>query len=556
MAAPMADPASPAREGGNESALRHERDRFVGFAFAAADLLLEVAADGRILFAAGAASALTGTDASALVGEFFRSLFVEGDRQVADLALKQAQDEGRTGAVALSLLHRNGEAIRATVSGCRLPQSGESIYVAASAARAALTGGALYGQRDSGTGLLDESSFAASAREMLRGAHDLGENLRLALLRVQGLDESCALPDAAAPGRLYAELGSLLRVNSIGGDCAGRLGAEKFAVIRSRAAEGVALASQIIRLAKHADPPGCVLRVDLHDVALDPAGLSVEDAVRVLTFTLDQFAALQSESFSIASLVEGFEAQIGHTVERISRLNSASDATGMTVAFQPIVALRSKAVHHHEMLARFKHDLPPFEMIRFAEKIGLIEEIDLTMCQCAVAALREVRGTHPDLAVNISGKSLQSDLFVAALLRLLAPHARLSRQILFEITESTAMPNLPRVERILATLRSAGHRICLDDFGAGASSFPYLQALSIDFVKIDGSYVSRMRESFKDRAILKAMVSLCAELGVGVIAEHIERADQASDLLAMGIGYGQGYFFGRPIPTLAVAGGN
>jgi EAL domain-containing protein (putative c-di-GMP-specific phosphodiesterase class I) len=126
----------------------------------------------------------------------------------------------------------------------------------------------------------------------------------------------------------------------------------------------------------------------------------------------------------------------------------------------------------------------------------------------------------------------------------------LSKQILFEITETTAMSDLQRVDRILVTLRKAGYRICLDDFGAGASSFPYLQALTIDFAKIDGGYIARMRDSAKDRAILRAIVVMCRDLGVGVIAEMVERVDQARDLLEMGIAYGQGYLFGRPSPSL------
>jgi EAL domain-containing protein (putative c-di-GMP-specific phosphodiesterase class I) len=203
------------------------------------------------------------------------------------------------------------------------------------------------------------------------------------------------------------------------------------------------------------------------------------------------------------------------------------------------------------MLARFDQHKSPFEMIQFAEKVGMIEEIDLAMCQRALLTLEDYAGQPVNLAVNISGRSLDSDMFVEALTKLLQPHATLSRHLLFEITESNAMSDLQRAERILASLRRQGYRVCLDDFGSGASSFPYLQALSLDFVKIDGSYVSRMRDSAKDRAIVKAMVAMCQDLGIGIIAEMVERVDQAEELLKMGIRYGQGFLFGRPSPSLA-----
>jgi EAL domain-containing protein (putative c-di-GMP-specific phosphodiesterase class I) len=276
------------------------------------------------------------------------------------------------------------------------------------------------------------------------------------------------------------------------------------------------------------------------------AGIGPEDAARALAFALGRLSTADAKEFSLSSLAQGFRAQIAETVHRIAQLRAATKGNTLQVAFQPIVALGSLHLHHHEMLARFEPNVSPAELIHFAEKIGMIEDIDLAMCRRAIAVLRDLDGPALDLAVNISGKSLDSDVFVDALVKLLAPHAKLGKQILFEITESTAIQDLNRVERILSALRKSGHRICLDDFGAGASSFTYLQALSVDFVKIDGGYVSRMRDSAKDRAIVKAMVSLCRDLGVGVIAEMVERVDQAHALMAMGIGYGQGYLFGRP----------
>jgi EAL domain-containing protein (putative c-di-GMP-specific phosphodiesterase class I) len=107
--------------------------------------------------------------------------------------------------------------------------------------------------------------------------------------------------------------------------------------------------------------------------------------------------------------------------------------------------------------------------------------------------------------------------------------------MLFEVTESLAIKDLARAGRILTQLREAGHRICLDDFGAGSSSFPYLQALAVDFVKIDGSYVDRMAMSREDRSIVAAMASMCKKLDVATIAEKIEHEEQARMLLDLGV---------------------
>lgn len=558
MRAPAPDSATPttvaapalAPAGESVRDLRDERDRFVGFAFAAAELLLEVSAEGMVLFAAGAAKTLTGVEAAQLVGKSFLSIVAEPDRPMAERALERARDEGRIEPVTLAFAGDAEPSVHATVSGCLLPEKGDSLYLAIVGARPRLAAAAIRGKRDVETGLLDGASFDVAALETLGNAKEIGQTLELALLRLKGLDDIQTRTPGNSWSRLLSEIGTFLRSHSFGGNTAGRLAGDKFGVIRSRAAAKIVLGNEIERLARAHDPAGKGLHADETGVELDMTGISSDDAAKALAFTLSRFTSARNGEFSIKSLAQAFRVQIAETVSRISRLKSAADASKLKVAYQPIVALDTRLLHHYEMLVRFDRNKSPFEMIQFAEKVGMIEEIDLAMCQRAINTLVDLVGPPVDLAVNISGRSLDSDMFVEALMKLLEPHGRLSRQILFEITESNAMSDLQRADKILATLRQRGYRICLDDFGSGASSFPYLQALSLDFVKIDGGYVARMRDSAKDRAIVKAMVAMCQDLRIGLIAEMVERVDQAEELLRMGIAYGQGFLFGHPSPNL------
>jgi len=106
---------------------------------------------------------------------------------------------------------------------------------------------------------------------------------------------------------------------------------------------------------------------------------------------------------------------------------------------------------------------------------------------------------------------------------------------------------------VLQNLRGRGHKVCLDDFGAGAASFSYLQAFLVDYVKIDGAYIGRILANFRDRTIVKAMVQMCSELGISTIAEMIETKEQAGSLIGLGVGYGQGYLYGKPQAEIASA---
>jgi EAL domain-containing protein (putative c-di-GMP-specific phosphodiesterase class I) len=133
-----------------------------------------------------------------------------------------------------------------------------------------------------------------------------------------------------------------------------------------------------------------------------------------------------------------------------------------------------------------------------------------------------------------------------SLLALLEKSRVPASKLLFEITESAQIVDLETVRRFVVELRRLGHSVCLDDFGAGAASFSYLQALPVDYVKIDGAYVGRLCESPRDRAIIKGMTSMCRDLGIHTIAEMIEREAQLDALLELGVELGQGYLFGQP----------
>ncbi len=220
------------------------------------------------------------------------------------------------------------------------------------------------------------------------------------------------------------------------------------------------------------------------------------------------------------------------------------------IAFQPIVDLASRDIHHFEALARFETDVihSPYEMITFAERTGLIFDFDLAMCRRVLAALEDANrsGTHPTLAANLSGLSLGNPAFVEALHQLLGRHPAISSQLMFEITESAAIRDLAQANEVIQGLRDAGHQVCLDDFGAGASALKYLHALEVDIVKIDGGYIRSAMATKRNRAFLEAVVGLCANLGVETIAEMVQDRRCADLVQDCGVDYAQGYFFGRP----------
>src|SRR3546814_7024257 len=144
----------------------------------------------------------------------------------------------------------------------------------------------------------------------------------------------------------------------------------------------------------------------------------------------------------------------------------------------------SSDLSHFETLTRFAHGESPYQTILFAEHVGLIQDYDLAGCRRAITFLAERAESSPvNLAVNISGLSLQNDLFVDSLMRLLQQNRNLAGRLMFEATESSRMHDLERVSRVFNAMKALGFSMCLDDFGAGAASFQYLRALDVDYVK-------------------------------------------------------------------------
>ena len=123
--------------------------------------------------------------------------------------------------------------------------------------------------------------------------------------------------------------------------------------------------------------------------------------------------------------------------------------------------------------------------------------------------------------------------------------------IAVEITEGLLLDTNEDVTQQLQAMRSAGMAVSLDDFGTGYSSLTYLQKIDIDFIKIDQSFVRNLKPASTDLALCKAIISLAHDLGMQVVAEGVETAEQRDLLMATGCDFGQGYWFARPLTVAA-----
>lgn len=527
-----------------DGAARNERDRYVAFAFAAADLLVEVDDAGQIVFAAGASQSLTRRDAGSLNGTPVLDIVAPGDRALAKVLLASLSHRGRLSPVPVRLADPGEPA--ALLGGCRLPGGRASDYLTFTLLPA-VGQPAAPGHRSADTGLLVKDDFARLAEKWLKQPD--GGQFKVSLLDVDGLDTLRNRADAELANGFLAAVGRHIRAQSADGDAAGELGSGRFGVIHRGTFDTDALHRQIAELAAAVEIEG-EFGVSKTSLDLEAADLSAADAARTLVYAINSFAQSKRGEFTLTSLSTGFKALMAETAQKVRGLRGTLDARDFTLAYQPIVHLGTRAIHHYEALSRFPAGTSPAEVVQFAEQIGVIIDFDLRVCQRAIATLEGIEDPvrRPAVAINFSGRSLESAIFAAEVDTLVRSNPAVAPNLMFEVTESAQIVHLNEVQNFLQSLRERGFRVCLDDFGAGAASFHYLNAFPVDFVKIDGQYVRNLVGSTRVRAFLKAMATLCRDLGTATIAEMVETEEQAAEVAALGVGYGQGFLFGRPGP--------
>ena len=122
------------------------------------------------------------------------------------------------------------------------------------------------------------------------------------------------------------------------------------------------------------------------------------------------------------------------------------------------------------------------------------------------------------------------------------------KRLIFEITETASVKNIKAANSVIQKIRERGHEVCLDDFGAGTAGIQYLRDFPADVVKIDGSFIISSGKSERDRVLLQSMIAMCHALEAKTVAEMIETEAVAKSMKALGVTYGQGYYFGKPVP--------
>ncbi|MEW6513776.1 MAG: bifunctional diguanylate cyclase/phosphodiesterase [Pseudomonadota bacterium] len=352
-----------------------------------------------------------------------------------------------------------------------------------------------------------------------------------------------------------------LREALVGGDHVARIGSDEFALVLRGESDRQSIKLRIDHLAGRLAQPFDVQATEVRraltvgasmGVAMFPRdGSDIHQLLRAAELALN--SARTAGGCTHKFFDPALQAAAEHRRRLEDDLRAAVAARELQLAFQPIIDLQTGKVAGAEALLRWPHPqrgfVPPDIFVPLAEEIGLIGAIGLVVLDgaCHHAALWRHHGLDIHVSVNVSARQIPDDLPPVVVLDILNRHGLAPEALVFEITEGVLMSSVTVAQSWIESLRAAGVRIYLDDFGTGYSSLSYLKRFPLDTVKIDKSFIRDLHADKSDYALVDAIITMARSLGLHVVAEGIEDEQQLEVLRNMGCGYGQGYYFARPI---------
>jgi diguanylate cyclase (GGDEF)-like protein len=415
-------------------------------------------------------------------------------------------------------------------------------------------------RRDGLTGLPNRFHLQRLLPRLLsRAARD---GSRVALLYID-LDHFKNVNDSLGHGmgdRLLESIANRLRTSVAAHDLVVRMGGDEFVVV----ATGLPAVGVIDSIAKR-------IRKELSvPVDLDGVSLSVAPSIGISVYPSDGTTPEQLLKHADIALYQAkdrgrsnhqfFTAEMNARLsERLGMeraLRRAIDKGELFVEYQPSFDLRTLRPVSFEALVRWRTAegslIPPSRFIPVAEQSGFIVEIGEWVLKRVCVQLAQWSAAQVPLlpvSVNLSVRQFEQPGLaesVAAIARSVGVEMNL---LYFEITETGAMQTSEQNLGALHALRNLGCRILVDDFGTGYSSLSYLKHLPIDTLKIDRAFVRDMAVDANDAAIVSAIVGIAKSLGLHLVAEGIESADQLNCLRRLGCEAGQGFYFSPPVPA-------
>jgi diguanylate cyclase (GGDEF)-like protein/PAS domain S-box-containing protein len=550
--------------------LRRSEERFRSLVRNSSDVILIVNATGQVLFETPAVQQVLGYEADARIGQSAFDIAHPNDLQWLEAMFGElAGAFGAEASADFRARHADGSWrwIQATCKNLLADPAVRGIVVNYRdiSERRSLEEQLRYQAfHDALTGLPNRALFLDRLEHALTRARR--DNPGLAVLFVD-LDDFKTVNDSFGHGvgdDLLVKVAERLRRILRDADTAARMGGDEFAVLLEDTSEAQApefVAERILTALRD--------RFELNGQQVRLSGSvgiavyrgpehSAEELLRHADVAM--YAAKQQGKDRLTR----FEPELHHAAidrhQMRAELHAAFEAGQFTLVYQPLIRLSDGTLMGVEALLRWNHPargvIGPVEFVPLAEESGLIVELGRWVlneaCRSARGWSRHGRRSL-EISANLSARQVEDPGLVGDVAAALAASRIRPEKLTLEITESVLLRDVDAVLARLNELKRLGVRLAIDDFGTGYSSLSYLRRLPVDILKIDRSFIAGIDKGGAENALVRSIVSLAQLLELDTVAEGIEDFEQLDALVTLGVGAGQGYYFGRPVPGAQVS---
>jgi diguanylate cyclase (GGDEF)-like protein len=404
------------------------------------------------------------------------------------------------------------------------------------------------------TGHFNKSRIRDALDHALAQSQRFGQSGVYMVIGVDHLDRINSGYGYETGNAVLVELGRRLDTHLRAADVLGRPGGDYFGAILSACSVATAQVAAERVLLSMRDKPITVgadkihVTVSIGAVAFPAESKTAVDAMTKAESAMQQAKAAGRDCLRFFALSEeqrqGYRTSmnIGEEVQR------ALKEDRIVLAYQPVVDAKTHAVCHYECLVRMYDRsgklVPAAHFVPAIEELGQMRSIDNRVRDLAFRELERI----PDvsLAINISGLTATERSWFRGLVARLKDRRDIAERLIVEITETAALRDIDETSHFVSNLRALGCKVALDDFGSGFTTFHHLKTLTVDVVKIDGSFIRNITSDAENQIFIHNLLALARAIGVSTVGECVETREDADYLAGIGVDLLQGYYFGRP----------
>ena len=532
----------------DSSSLKKQRDQFLAFAFASADLFVEISHEDRVVFVLGAAKGLTGANDQDLMGQNWLELFSPYEQTKIQHAFENAKPGKRIGPFIIKLGKTLGER-KAIMTGIRMPNNPHH-YITLGFSNA-LIEDVVAKEDDLETikDIMDRDGFINAAQSTLRAMRDYDETAYLTLLHIPDLLSIEAHTDEATWKNIDVNIADALLKAAEQESIAGNCGNAIYGNVHNRAKKPGDLVHALSEAITSAHPDAGEIAITYKTLLSNVESLKKEDMAWAVSHAVYLFEQ-SPDTLTFETLEKVLEDHKQKREVQVGILKDAINRVSFSFLYQPVVSIESLAngspkEDHFEIRVKFEAEGYTRSWLNLAREEDMICQFDLAVSERMINHINfKEGGTTRRFSMNISGDSLNDRQFCEKLLELFEKNEAVSKRLSIEIVDPLMIKDKLEVNKLLNSLQDLGFKIILDDIDTDMDNIKKLETLDVNAIKISSKSMRSSLISQERRDNFQSFIKHFKQKKYTITLKGLEKQEHVNFARVIGAQFGQGYFFG------------